>query len=115
MATQWIKIFDNLDALQNTIAEGQTKLVVVKGNKICVARTKEGVFAVNDRCPHNGASLSSGHCSEKNEVVCPMHRYPFDLKTGRTTSGLAMNVLTYPVKTEDNGVFIGFQTKWWES
>lgn len=115
MAIQWVKIFDSPNALHNSIAEGQAKQIIVKGNKICVARTTEGVFAVNDRCPHNGASLSSGFCSEKNEIICPMHRYPFDLKTGRTTSGLAMNVLTYPVKAEDNGVFIGIKTKWWES
>lgn len=114
MSLHWIKIFDTEEAMLNNIALGRTQTINVKGNKICLARTTEGVFAVNDRCPHNGASLSSGYCNDKSEVICPMHRYPFDLKTGRATAGLAMNVETYPIKIENDGVYIGMKTKWWE-
>lgn len=114
MNLHWIKIFDNKEAMENNISIGQAQSIIVKGNKICLAHSNEGLFAVADRCPHNGASLSSGYCNEKNEIICPMHRYPFNLKTGRTTSGLAINVKTYPIKIEENGVFIGMETKWWE-
>lgn len=114
MSLHWIKIFDNETDLLNNIGLGKAQSLTVKGNKICIARSPQGVFAIADRCPHNGASLSSGYCNDKNEIICPMHRYPFDLKTGRATSGLAMNVLTYPVKIEENGVYIGIKTKWWE-
>ncbi len=110
----WIKIFDNEQALHNNIPLGKATSFVIKGNKICIAHSTNGVFAVADRCPHNGASLSQGFCTEKDEIVCPMHRYPFDLKTGRTTSGLSMNVLTYPIQIKENGVFIGIKAKWWE-
>lgn len=114
MSYHWIKIFENEDAMHNNLMLGKPQSMVIKGNKICVARTNEGIYAVADRCPHNGASLSHGQCTEKGEIVCPMHRYPFDLKTGRTTSGLTMNVLTYPIKIEENGVFVGIKAKWWE-
>lgn len=115
MSHQWIKIFNSEAEMQNNMIPGKAQSMVVKGNKICLVRSDEGLFAISDRCPHNGASLSSGYCNEKNEIICPLHRYPFDLKTGRATSGLAMSVKTYPVKMDESGVYIGIKAKWWES
>lgn len=40
--------------------------------------------AIEDTCNHAGASLTAGGRSQSrpNCVVCPMHGYVFDLKTG---------------------------------
>lgn len=115
MSHHWIKIFESESEMQNNLTIGKAQSLVIKGNKICLVRSTEGLFAVSDRCPHNGASLSQGYCNEKNEIVCPLHRYPFDLKTGKATAGLAMSVLTYPIKTDNTGVYVGIKAKWWES
>lgn len=115
MSHHWIKIFESESEMQNNLTIGKAQSLVIKGNKICLVRSTEGLFAVADRCPHNGASLSQGYCNEKNEIVCPLHRYPFDLKTGKATAGLAMSVLTYPIKTDHTGVYVGIKAKWWES
>lgn len=114
MTYHWIKIFENEEALLNNIPQGQARNFLIRGNKICIAHSRDGVFAVSDRCPHNGASLSSGFCNEHSQIVCPMHRYPFDLKTGRAAAGLAYALVTYPIKTEESGVYIGIKAKWWE-
>jgi nitrite reductase/ring-hydroxylating ferredoxin subunit len=114
MSFHWIKLFDTEEALHNNIGIGRAEYFLVKGNKICIARTHEGVFAVSDRCPHNGASLSQGFCNEKSQIVCPMHRYPFDLKTGRATAGLSYSLITYPLEIKSDGVYIGIKAKWWE-
>ena len=114
MTFHWIKIFGSEEEMKNNLPFGHAQNLMVKGNKICLAHSADGVFAVADKCPHNGASLSQGYCTEDNLIVCPMHRYPFDLKTGRTTSGLAMSVITYPVKIDEDGVYIGIKAKWWE-
>lgn len=114
MNLHWIKIFDNEEAMRNNVPLGKAQSIVVRGNKICLAHSTDGVFAVSDRCPHNGASLSQGYCNMDNQVVCPMHRYPFDLKTGRAAAGLAYGLHTYPIKIESDGVYIGIKPKWWE-
>ena len=87
----------------------------LRSEKICITRTAKGFFAVQDKCPHNGASLSKGFCSKQNEIVCPLHRYSFDLETGKATSGGGYALKTYPIEIKDNGVFVGIKAKWWES
>lgn len=83
------------------------------GKMIALARTADGYFAVNNRCPHAGAFLGEGYC-EKGYLVCPVHRFRYDLKTGRGAPQQGDYVDTYPVKETDEGVFIGFEKKkWW--
>ena len=85
-----------------------------KNEKICVTRTTKGLYAFGDKCPHNGASLSKGFCSPKNEIVCPLHRYSFDLDSGKATSGGAFSIKTYPIEYKNDGVYVGIKAGWWE-
>ena len=78
-------------------------------------KSEKGIYAVDDKCPHNGASLSMGICNEDNEIVCPLHRYSFDLRTGRATSGGAFALTLYPIEIRNNGVYVGIKAKWWEA
>lgn len=100
--------------MNNNIPSGKAITIVAKGTKICLANGGSGVFAVSDRCPHNGASLGQGFCSTNNEIVCPMHRYPFNLETGKATAGLSYSLETYPLRKDETGVFVGIKEKWWE-
>jgi 3-phenylpropionate/trans-cinnamate dioxygenase ferredoxin subunit len=45
--------------------------------------------AVEDTCPHRGASLTEGEC-EGAEVICPWHGARFDLTTGANLSPPAL-------------------------
>lgn len=105
----WFLLFPSLEAANNRIAVGRVTSMQVGKKKICVAHTTEGFFAVNDKCPHNGASLGAGHCTEQGSVVCPVHRYHFDLKTGRAKSGLGDYVQPYPIEVRADGIYIGFE------
>ena len=78
----------------------------VGGKKLCIAHTDKGFFAISDRCPHNGASLGTGHCTTDGAVVCPVHRYSFDLVTGRARAGLGDAVRTYKLMVADDGIYI---------
>jgi len=102
----WIRIFDSARQAEGEIPLNHADTISVNGKKICIAHTSEGFFAVNDKCPHNGASLGHGFCTEENSIVCPMHRYHFDLRTGRTKSGIADVVRTYPLEIREDGVYI---------
>lgn len=100
------KIFNSIEDAAKQIPLNKAITLKVAGRKICLAHTTQGFFAVNDKCPHNGASLGSGFCAEDNSIVCPVHRYRFDLQTGRAKSGLGDAVRTYPVEVRQDGVYI---------
>ncbi|KXK28380.1 MAG: ferredoxin subunit of nitrite reductase and ring-hydroxylating dioxygenase [Bacteroidetes bacterium OLB12] len=69
---------------------------------------KEKNFAaVSNRCTHNGESLSKGKVNFANEIVCPLHGYQFDLRTGREYQQRAADLETFPIKIEADGVYIG--------
>jgi 3-phenylpropionate/trans-cinnamate dioxygenase ferredoxin subunit len=110
---QWYKIFDSFDAAKQMVAVGNVTTINVGKKKICLAHSQKGLFAVNDKCPHNGASLGNGYCTDEGSVVCPLHRYHFDLQTGRAKSGLGDYVQPYPIEVRENGVYIGFTETVW--
>lgn len=49
---------------------------------ISVVKVDHEVFAIEDACNHAGASLTSGEVTESLCILCPLHRYVFDLRTG---------------------------------
>lgn len=112
--TKWHKLFDSLEAANTRLALGKVTSLQVEKKKICLVHTTEGFFALNDKCPHNGASLGSGLCSKQGTVVCPVHRYHFDPKTGRSKSGLGNYVQPYPIEVREDGVYIGFEELKWD-
>jgi 3-phenylpropionate/trans-cinnamate dioxygenase ferredoxin subunit len=68
---------------------------------ILVANTSEGIFAIDDRCPHMSAPLSLGEL-EGCLIACPLHSGQFDLATGNptrmpTTGGLDPDGGYHPV------------------
>jgi len=115
MSHHWIRIFENQTEFENYIQLNTFVVFELRGEKICVTRTPKGFYAVQDKCPHNGASLSKGFCSKENEIICPLHRYSFDLESGRATSGGAFALKKYPIEIKPNGVYIGIKAKWWEA
>ena len=111
---RWFKIFSTAEEMANNVAPRRTYTMQVDGKKICLVHGLDGFYAVRDKCPHNGFPLSAGFCSDVNSIVCPVHRYHFDLKTGRALSGLGERVETYPIEVRENGVFLGMEEfNWW--
>ena len=109
----WHKLFDSIDFARQQIPLNKAETIRVENKKICLAHTREGFFAVSDRCPHQGGSLGQGYCTDDGTIVCPLHRYNFDLKTGRAKSGIGDFVYTYPLEIRDDGLFIGIEKNVW--
>lgn len=74
---------------------------------ILVAYADGEVYAIEDACNHAGASLAEGWI-EGDCVVCPMHAYHFELRTGklRRPKGLCGDQRTYDVKIEGEDVVV---------
>ena len=74
---------------------------------------KEGYVAMDDRCPHRGASLSIGHLTNENTIACPYHGYEFS-KNGTLVKvpGLnfkntpCQNVKSYPIVEKNGWIYL---------
>jgi len=103
----WHKIADHINELD--FAENNIALAEIKGKKICIGKFKEGVFAFAHKCPHAGGFLSEGYIDALGNVVCPIHRYKYDMKNGRNISGEGYYLKNWPVELRENGVFVGLE------
>ena len=64
-----------------SIPEGQGAAFPVNGRMVAVFRTVAGYFAIDDFCPHMGASLAGGEV-EGGVVTCPWHAWRFCVQDG---------------------------------
>lgn len=68
-------------------------------------------YATQNECPHRmQMALSRGMIGtqvEEPKVACPFHKRTFSLKTGECLNGEECAIKTFPVKVEEDKVFIG--------
>ena len=82
---------------------GKGRCVSVGGQDVALFHVEEGVFAIDNGCPHRGGPLSEGDVSGCI-VYCPLHAWSFDLKTGISPGNPRATVGTYPVRVIDGQV-----------
>ncbi|WP_121811836.1 Rieske (2Fe-2S) protein [Mucilaginibacter kameinonensis] len=87
------------------------KKVKAGSKSICLVGFEGKLYAVSAKCPHAGADLSEGLCVRKL-IVCPYHRYTYDLETGKGGEGQNDFIETYPVEIREDGVYIGVNSIW---
>lgn len=64
------------------IAEGQGLAYAVNGRMVAVFNEGGKYFAIDDFCPHMGASLAGGYV-QQGIVVCPWHAWRFCIHDGQ--------------------------------
>ena len=79
-SSAWLKVA-NVDE----IALGTMKHVEVNDREIAIANVNGKFYAIDDRCSHMNARLSSGGL-RGNIVTCPQHGAQFDVTTGKKQS-----------------------------
>ena len=91
----------SLDAL-----EDRGRLVFRKdGRQIALFHTARGLFACNNRCPHEGYPLREGSLDARCILTCNWHNWKFDLESGRNLYG-GEGLRTYPVEVRGGEVWI---------
>ncbi len=103
----WVKIFKDEGEAKSRLEEGRPQLLVVDGKRICLLLYKDKFYATQDACTHNGESLSKGHVNFMGEIICPLHHYQFDIRTGRECSSRSKDLQTFDIKADASGFFIG--------
>ena len=91
-------------------AENNMVELEVNGRSFTLAKKSDEYFAFASKCPHASGRMAQGYINPLGQVVCPLHRYCFDMKNGRNTSGEGYFLKTYPIELREEGLFIGFQS-----
>jgi nitrite reductase (NADH) small subunit len=102
---------------------GVARVVSVQGRSIGIVRLDDGVFALRNSCPHQGAEIFNGGVitgtmvpSQPGELVygfedqvirCPLHGWEFDVRTGNAVFGISpKRVVVYPAEVRGEDVFV---------
>jgi nitrite reductase (NADH) small subunit/3-phenylpropionate/trans-cinnamate dioxygenase ferredoxin subunit len=78
------------------IPEGGAVVVSVRQKDVAIFRVNGALHAIDDVCPHMGASLSGGFV-EDGCVTCPWHYWRFRLGDGAWADNPKVKTGSYPV------------------
>jgi nitrite reductase (NADH) small subunit len=85
------------------VREGEGKAVQVGTKTIALFCVNGQYHAIDDVCPHMGASLSSGY-EEGGIVTCPWHGWRFRLADGAWADNPRLKIGCYPVRVEGDSI-----------
>ena len=100
--SQWFKVCHVAD-----VPEGEGYSYRVNDRVVALFHIDGHYYAINDACPHAGASLSAGHL-EGCVVACPLHAWRFDVRDGTWLDNPCVATDAYPVVVKEDEVYIEF-------
>ena len=65
-------------------------------------------YAIDDACPHMGASLSAGYL-DGCVVACPLHAWRFDVTDGTWCDNPRVSTDAFAVEVRGDRVFVSFE------
>ncbi len=108
---KWFKVADSI----NQIDWQQNDLAIAEagGKKITMAKVGNNVFACAYKCPHASGVLADGFIDALGNIVCPLHRFKFNLSNGRNVSGEGYYLKVFAIEEREAGIFVGFEENSW--
>ncbi|MEM1224104.1 MAG: nitrite reductase small subunit NirD [Planctomycetota bacterium] len=85
--------------------ENVGRAVPVDGRMVAVFRHVDDWYAIDDLCPHMGASLAEGYFEDKM-VSCPWHAWRFCVQDGAWEDNPKIKVECFDIKVEDEHVWV---------
>jgi nitrite reductase (NADH) small subunit/3-phenylpropionate/trans-cinnamate dioxygenase ferredoxin subunit len=82
------------------IPDGQGRTFRAGGRAVAVFRVGDDYFALDDRCPHMGASLGLGEVRD-GMVICDRHLWSFRLSDGACAESGRLRAETLAVRVCD--------------
>ena len=99
----WYKITETEGEL---VFDNDIAVATVHGKKICLGRYRDTLFAFAYKCPHAGALMAEGYIDGTGNVVCPSHRYKFNIQNGRNVSGEGYHLKHWAVEKREDGIYV---------
>ena len=87
------------------IDDSRGRRVTINGTDVAVLRDGDDIHAVGGLCPHRGGQLADGTVVD-GTVVCPLHHWDFDLRSGISPYDPNDRVPVYRARIRDDRVEI---------
>ena len=91
--SQWIEV-----ATDGQLAPGEGRTVRAGGKCLALFNDSGEYYAIDDTCPHEGGSLGEGLLHD-GRVICPLHSWVFELRTGQCPRGTHAGVNAYRTRS----------------
>lgn len=85
------------------IPAGEGRAFEVGGRIVAIFRMGDRYSAIDDMCPHMGASLASGTL-EGREVSCPWHAWRFDVTDGTWCDNRRLKIDAFDLRVEGDEI-----------
>ena len=87
------------------IPEGKGGTFVVGDRMVAVFNVQGRYFAIDDLCPHMGASLGAGELTD-DTVMCPWHAWRFRVTDGTWCDNPKVATKVFDVRVEDGMIWV---------
>ena len=81
-----------------SIPEGEGATFTLGDRLVAVFFHQGNYSAIDDLCPHMGASLGAGQVDEEGKVSCPWHAWRFDVCDGTWCDNPSLKIDAYEVR-----------------
>lgn len=95
---------------RSELPNGRGKRFIVNDKEVAVFKIENEVYALCNICPHQHTALIYDGFIEDNFIVCPVHGWKFNLKTGNQPGG-ERGLDNFPVIIQDNEVYVRISRK----
>jgi len=102
-------IWHQVLANKNELDENRVVTVIAGHKDLCLTNWKGKLTAMDNKCPHQGGPLGEGSI-ENGLLRCPWHGWDF-CPHGGSSDDFDDGLETYPVKVEDNVVYVGLEAE----
>ncbi|MCU0959619.1 MAG: nitrite reductase (NAD(P)H) small subunit [Pirellulaceae bacterium] len=85
------------------IPEGRGAAFEVHGRMVAVFCVQGEYFAIDDCCPHMGASLAAG-CVQEGVVACPWHAWRFCVYDGTWCDNRRIKIDRFEVRVQGDAI-----------
>ncbi|MCP3142558.1 Rieske (2Fe-2S) protein [Pyxidicoccus xibeiensis] len=80
-------------------------VVQVGDRRVALVMVEGRLHALEDACPHRGGPLSEGDLAG-HLLHCPLHAWPFDVRTGACPRNPGARVHIYEVRVEGERILV---------
>ncbi len=89
----------------NELEDREGRRFIINDVDVAIFKVECEIFALSNICPHQHTTLIYDGFIENEFVVCPIHGWMFNLKTGKTPAG-SSGLDRYDVKVIDEQVYV---------
>ena len=80
-------------------------IIEIDGEPVALCRVGEQVYALEDVCPHQGASFEGGEIDD-GILICPLHGWRAEVCSGQSLEAPSLKIAMYQTKVDNGEVYV---------